>query len=269
VVEESALVLDSVTGALVEVDIWITSVIGGHDIHIGVECRDHARKQGVAWLNEMKAKHERLPTSKLVLVSRSGFARPMRRLAKAYNIDLSEFGEFDESAASRLLTGLSMSARSIEILPQVVHFVVEDSDYPSGARSAKADVDWPVYRSDGGPSGTAQDLVRTVTHSKLMARQVHQVSKTCRVHFHATVSNAGGPVFVQIPGDPVRRAIQSVVIEAIAVFDRAEGPSRRASVDGAQVTWASFQLKGEQVTMLAAENGSSTWFGVHSGDAKS
>lgn len=268
VVQESALVPDSITGALVEVDIWITTVVGGHDIHVGIECRDHARKQGVEWLNEMKAKHERLPTSKLVLVSRSGFAERTRRLAKAYNIDLSEFGEFDESAASRLLTSLSMSARSVEVLPQAVHFVVEDSDCPSGTRSAEADVDWPVFRSDGSPSGTAQDLVRAVTNSELMAREVRRVSKTCRVQFHSTVSNAGSPLLVQIPGESVRRVIQSVDIEAVAVFDSAEGPTRRASVDGAQVTWTSFQLKGEQVTMLATEKGNSTWFGAYSVDSK-
>ena len=102
-------------------------------------------------------------------------------------------------------------------------------------------MDWPLYRSDGSPSGTAKDLVRTVTRSNLMARSIHQVSKTCWVQFHATVSNAGSAVLVQIPGDFVRRVIQAVDIKAMAVFDSAEAPSRRASVDGAQVAWTSFQ----------------------------
>jgi hypothetical protein len=42
---------------------------------VSIECRDRRRKQGVEWVEQMRGKHDRLPTNVLVLVSSSGFTR--------------------------------------------------------------------------------------------------------------------------------------------------------------------------------------------------
>jgi len=71
-VTESKLLRDRITGTEREVDIYVESVIAGHKVAISVECRDRGQRADVQWVEEMKAKHERLPTNALVLISSSG-----------------------------------------------------------------------------------------------------------------------------------------------------------------------------------------------------
>jgi len=84
VVTESKLLGDQRTGDSREVDIVIAGRSGGYPITIGVECMDHKRKASVEW--RMWAKHQDLHTDKIVLVSRSGFAR--NAAAKAEKLDM-------------------------------------------------------------------------------------------------------------------------------------------------------------------------------------
>jgi hypothetical protein len=65
-VTESAELTDLVTGDKREVDVCIETNAAGHPLIIGIECRDHTRKQTVTWIDEMHAKHSRLPTDHLV-----------------------------------------------------------------------------------------------------------------------------------------------------------------------------------------------------------
>ncbi|MFG1874266.1 hypothetical protein ACGFIV_05450 [Sphaerisporangium sp. NPDC049003] len=79
-VTESAQLRDRITGEMREVDVLITGHMGGRLIQIGIECRDRNRKDCVSWVEEMRAKHDDLPTDQLVLVSRSGFSASAGRL---------------------------------------------------------------------------------------------------------------------------------------------------------------------------------------------
>jgi hypothetical protein len=87
-VEESKLLVDRLTGALREVDVFIEGKIGSNKVGISIECRDHSRPQSVSWIDEMKAKHERLETHVLVLFSRSGFSKQANAAAEKYGIKL-------------------------------------------------------------------------------------------------------------------------------------------------------------------------------------
>ena len=71
-VTESKMLADLATGADREVDVFIETTVGGHDVAISIECIDHKRPADVTWIEKMKAKHERLETNVLVLCSRSG-----------------------------------------------------------------------------------------------------------------------------------------------------------------------------------------------------
>lgn len=86
VVTESKVLADSLTGALVEVDVVVEQDLGGHAIIVGVECTAEARAATVEWVNEMHAKHATLPTHHLVLVSRAGFSNGARRRAAGFQI---------------------------------------------------------------------------------------------------------------------------------------------------------------------------------------
>ncbi len=72
-VTESAMLTDRLTGQPVEVDIVVRHEVSGYPVVVSIECRDHKRRQGPGWLDEMVGKHRYLETSRLVLVSSSGF----------------------------------------------------------------------------------------------------------------------------------------------------------------------------------------------------
>lgn len=86
-VSESVLLPDGITGEPREVDVVARATVAGYDIYISVECRDHQRTADVTWVESMAKKHEHLPTSKLVLWSRSGFTKSARSKAAALKID--------------------------------------------------------------------------------------------------------------------------------------------------------------------------------------
>jgi hypothetical protein len=75
-VQESRELFDNYLGRPREVDVVIEGEVAGERVLIGVEVVDHARKAGTPWVEQMIKKHERLPTTKLVLVSWSGFTKP-------------------------------------------------------------------------------------------------------------------------------------------------------------------------------------------------
>lgn len=85
-VTESKELIDLVSGEKREVDVVVETSVAGHDTIISIECRDHQRKQTVEWVEQAQAKHERLPTNLLVLVSSSGFTAKALVKAKSYGI---------------------------------------------------------------------------------------------------------------------------------------------------------------------------------------
>lgn len=86
-VTESLFMRDSITSEMREVDVVIKLTVANYDVYISVECRDHKRPADVTWVESMAKKHESLPTSVLVLWSRSGFTKAALFKAKALKID--------------------------------------------------------------------------------------------------------------------------------------------------------------------------------------
>jgi hypothetical protein len=86
-VTESTLLTDRVTGEPREVDVVAKAKVATYELCISIECRDHKRPADVTWVESMAKKHEHLPTSKLVLWSRSGFTKGAIAKAVALKID--------------------------------------------------------------------------------------------------------------------------------------------------------------------------------------
>lgn len=86
-VEESALLPDSVTGNLREVDILVTAQVAAYTARVAIEVVGRSRKSDTTWVESMRAKHENLPTDKLILVSEKGFAKTAKAKARFYGIE--------------------------------------------------------------------------------------------------------------------------------------------------------------------------------------
>jgi hypothetical protein len=102
-VTESKMLVDRITQTEREVDVCVEGNMGGHSFILSLECRDHKEASNVKWIEEMKAKHERLPTNALILASRKGFSREAHRVAKGYGIELVSLSEIDKIEFPKLL----------------------------------------------------------------------------------------------------------------------------------------------------------------------
>src|SRR6202167_4681613 len=113
VVEESKMLTDLVSGEPREVDFYAEGTFAGHTVNIAIECRDHKRRQGVRWVEQMHSKHERLPTNLLILVSSSGFTGPAIAKANSYGIKTIAPTQADSDLATEVLASLGVTAWNI------------------------------------------------------------------------------------------------------------------------------------------------------------
>ena len=102
-VTESKMLIDRISGSEREVDICIETSLAGHSLVVAIECRDHERNSDVTWVEQMKSKHERLPTNVLVLASRRRFSAEASRIATAYGIETVYLEEANADGLDRVL----------------------------------------------------------------------------------------------------------------------------------------------------------------------
>jgi len=76
-VTESKFLHDPIVGGR-EVDIVVEAEADGDPVIISVEVNQKGRRASVEWVEQQIEKHRRLPTNRLVLVSRAGFSRNAR-----------------------------------------------------------------------------------------------------------------------------------------------------------------------------------------------
>ena len=74
-VTESKQFVDPTTGTTREVDVVIEGMFDGDPVVTSIEVIEHSRKADVHWAQGCIKKHERLPTTKLLLVSQMGFTK--------------------------------------------------------------------------------------------------------------------------------------------------------------------------------------------------
>jgi len=83
--------IDKDTGLKREIDISLKGNFGSYQIFIIIECRDHKRVQGVAWIEQIATKRDAVNANLAVAVSSSGFTEDARKKAIALNIELRTF----------------------------------------------------------------------------------------------------------------------------------------------------------------------------------
>jgi hypothetical protein len=106
-VVESDELIDRITGTKREVDVTLTSDVGGQQIIISIEATAQSRRASVTWVDGMLAKHSTLPTNKLVLVSQAGFSKPAQERAAAHGaVTLQPQDLAGEDASERVISRL-------------------------------------------------------------------------------------------------------------------------------------------------------------------
>ncbi len=151
----------STEGTSREVDVAIEGTVAGHDILIGVECRDHRRKADITWIDQLVGKYQGLPVNKIIAVSKSGFSKNAAEAAKRNNIDTLDISEA-RNLRWRELVGHPAQPILAHATP-VISFIhvatTSDSAEPDNILNVQ------LYRADGTPIGKLGDLCREAIQS--------------------------------------------------------------------------------------------------------
>jgi hypothetical protein len=87
-ITESKMVLDQESEIDREIDICIEAELADHKVTFMVECRDHGRKQGIEWVEQVISKARALQANKIIMIASNGFTAPAKKKAHKHGIEL-------------------------------------------------------------------------------------------------------------------------------------------------------------------------------------
>jgi len=165
-VEESAM-LESRAGGEREVDVAISSEVAGHKVTVSVEATASRRPATVEWVERMVKKHESLPTSKLVLVSESGFTSTARTFAEQQGVVTLEPKDIEGPDRSYVIVNRlkAIWPKLVELTPESAKVWVKKPNGQTVWFKAPADLD--ILLEDGSelPAPLYQ-LVRSIVEGR-------------------------------------------------------------------------------------------------------
>jgi len=241
-VTESKLLTDHQTGSQVEVDIVIDAVADGIPLVISVECTARARPATVEWVREMWAKHQFLPTDKLVLVSRSGFTLEAEEKAKALGADaitLEEAKEFDWAETIKgLKDRTALTFARFDMKPHKWTLRFSQQTLPEGftANQPDIEVDSAIIDPSGETQGTIkQHFVAMVQDRSVGERIMRRWIRQRKDEFTLTWKVAEGTTIEDRNGN--RFLIDALVIEGKCFVKSTPIGFKRATYRDAQVMY--------------------------------
>lgn len=161
-VEESHMFTDLITGEQREVDIVAQTTVGTYPLFLSIECRDHLRPADVLWIEGIAKKHEHLPTSKLVLWSRSGFTKAATLKARALKIETISQADASQADWAQLARDL-IGGHVQHVTPRYTAFI--DVDPPEGEPRRLEQVEGAAWHSASGAQvGTVQAFIHLIAN---------------------------------------------------------------------------------------------------------
>lgn len=258
VVTESKYLQDFLSGADREVDICIERVIGGHKIIISIECRDHKRKADVKWIEEMKSKHERLPTNALVLVSKMGFTKEAKTIADKYGIETLTIEEVNEETTTHLFGNHgSVWAKLVALNPtKVVIRLLPTDDLPS--EDVLALPDNIVFSVNKTPLTTIKGLVTVWLKSERFMEQIVKDANETHKGFSVRCDNPsdkdGSPIYL-LKQDPIKmRQIEFIEISGECSFEVNKFTLEHGILGETRISWGTSNLKNKSSLLIATED---------------
>lgn len=257
-VTESKFLQDRLTGTSREVDVCIEKSIGGHLVRVCIECRDHKRKADVKWIEEMKSKHERLPTNALVLVSREGFTREGVEVAKKYGIETLTFKGVDAASVDRLFGNLSsIWAKVITLKPtKVVIQVLETNSLP--VERVTTFPDNIVFTFEGKPLCTVKDLIDSWLKSEQVMKEMlsrgDESHKEFMIRWDKPLDNHSNSLCLRKEEPFVIRCIEHIEVSGECELNVNEFPLGHGLLGRIKVSWGAGNFMGEDALLIAFED---------------
>jgi hypothetical protein len=158
-VEESAMLVNRVTGEEREVDVVLRSEAGGYTLTVGIEASSIERRASVEWVERMIGKHADLPTDKLVLVSNSGFTKSARALADAKGVTTISPEDLEADEVVKRLR--SIWPKLLSLVPESAKLYVQRPG-ETGTVWFEAFPDHLIFLEDGTEVGTLIEVASRV-----------------------------------------------------------------------------------------------------------
>lgn len=257
-VTESKLLRDRITGAEREVDICIESVVAGHCVIVSIECRGRGRSASVKWIEEMKAKHERLPTKALVLVSSAGFTKEAIVVAQKYGIETIALSALDGASAERLFGDTSsLWSKVFTLSPtKVVIRVAPVGDLPG--EDVATFPDNIVYDYKGQELFSVKELVEILLRTEYIIKEFGKMGeefhKGFEVRWEPARDSEGNPLCLQKLDPPVLRPMEFVRIMGSCGFEISEFPLRHGILGNVKIAWGTGLFLGKEALLVASED---------------
>ena len=247
---------DALTGTKREVDIVVSGRVGAQVVTVSIECRDRTRPADVTWVDEMQAKHSRLPTNVLVLVSHSSFTQEARRVADKYGIRCLELNDRDAGTPDRLfpdVTSLWGKGWQIEIQRVEVSVPGIESLPPEWFQAMP---ETSFFLDDGSLLSNAADFVNAIVRSSLVIEKMSR-DATPEHRFLELVLEpprlGAHTVSVQKQDPLVIRRIERLRIVAKCVVTVDKFPLRHGVYEDLRVAWGQGMILGRPALLIATD----------------
>lgn len=260
-VTESKMLPDLVTGTEREVDVCIEQTVAGHPVVICVECRAWQRRQSVSWVDEMKGKHDSLPTNVLVLASSSGFTPEAGRRAEIHGIELLSLDQDDEASISRLLADLQRMWVK-EVRHSVTKVLARVSEHPVEALEAETVQVFPdhaILDLAGNQVGEARDLVRRLLESEHLRNEMQIQADESHTRFTIDFEVRSGyeirPCLEMIEPRVIRPIERIRVQGRCSITVNVIGfPFEHGLLGTTEVAWGAGELLGRDALLVASRS---------------
>lgn len=258
VVTESKMPVDRVTGSKREVDICIETAIAGHNVILCIECRDHKRINDVTWVEQMKSKHDRLPTNILVLATQSGFTPEAQKVAEAHGIETIVMEKMNEDEAKDLFgENGALWSKTYELTPAKVKITVYATENLS-SETVVALNDTAVYNGNGDYLGPVQDLVMFFLETEAVGQELFNIGKQEHKFFELgwedPIDGNGKPVYLHKLDPPLLRQIKLVYVTGTCKINVSDIKLRHAKMQNLKIAWGKGNVKGKEFMIVASED---------------
>ena len=258
-VTESKELLDS-KGNKREVDVCIEGNFEGTPIIISIECKDSNRPANVEWVEQMKGKHDDLPTDVLILFSRSGFTKRAKEKAQSYRKRIVPLETLDETSAERLFGGASsLWFKTYALTPtKVLIGVAPSADLP--AEQVNCFPDHLIFNGAGEPIAIASKLVQDVLRSPKAQQDLIEISrkhhKTFNAHCQSLSEGIDNPIYLRKDDHdpPLLRMIESLTISGDAKIEESQLPLEHGKLENTTIAWGTVSYCGKQTLVVASKD---------------
>lgn len=146
---------DKITGEMRQIDITIRMSDGFTSVLVIVEVRDHVRRVGTGYVEEVQSKRSSVGADAAVIVSSSGFTGPAKKKARHFSIRTMTLKEAREDSWSEFFTMRTFGVHERKydrcVLSFFSHGQAIEPD-PEHLRSARKNPDFPFFsKADGAP----------------------------------------------------------------------------------------------------------------------